>query len=376
MSQASPNQRISAAGYRNQGGRAFLLQDWITVRGNSSSVAGVTQSQELWLEIPQFADAVFWIDVSEVTNPSSGLVLLNLESSPTCDESLFQPVAGIVGMTPATTPTVIKSVAGAGSTAPLSRYVRWRISTTGTGSAWSATFRIRLVGNRSSYWVPTQLSGALLWVRADLGLTISNTGVTGWADQSSNGKNLSSGATPPTWVASSAIRAANPALRFTGSQLMATGSSLWTGAQARTLIVVYKPSSLPGNMEVAGQTGTGATAQWFQLITVPGAGDPYFAGWNDDIAGPTADTNAKWAMVTHSGSSGTAILYKNGASVGSLSFTPNTNNEPFRVGVGWNGAAFQEYFNGDVGEIISYDHVLSTSERTLIQSYIRAYWGI
>src|SRR5437868_2874671 len=93
----------------DEGGRSFVLEKWVTVRGNTGTVGGVTQAREKWLELPQFADATFWIDVAEVTAPTGGLVLLNIETSPSCDESLFQPATGLVSLTASTAPTLARS---------------------------------------------------------------------------------------------------------------------------------------------------------------------------------------------------------------------------------------------------------------------------
>ncbi len=42
----------------------FALTDWITVRGSNNTV---TQSESEWLDLTQYEDLTFWIDVKEVT---------------------------------------------------------------------------------------------------------------------------------------------------------------------------------------------------------------------------------------------------------------------------------------------------------------------
>ena len=116
--------------------RSFLLTDWITA---SSFSADVIQDSEGWLELPGFADATFVIEVSQVANPTSGCVLLYLETAPFPDEAMFtaQPVAGPVQCAASSSPIVARTASG--GSVPLCRYVRWRAHGT-TSNAWSVTF--------------------------------------------------------------------------------------------------------------------------------------------------------------------------------------------------------------------------------------------
>ena len=115
----------------------FILQDWITVRGANNTV---TQSESEWLDLTQYEDVGFWIDVREVT----GTVTLNIQTSPTKDESFFAAAniyqnaalaASATPITPSTTKVLMSS-----ATIPIARYVRW--SLTSSTATFDATFRI------------------------------------------------------------------------------------------------------------------------------------------------------------------------------------------------------------------------------------------
>src|ERR1700722_675798 len=70
---------------------AALLQQWTTAQF-ASGVLTFTQGAEDWLDVSSFADAAFWIDVSQVSGASGAVVQLVLQSSPTKDEAYFGPL--------------------------------------------------------------------------------------------------------------------------------------------------------------------------------------------------------------------------------------------------------------------------------------------
>ena len=94
----------------DQGWRSFELQPWVTIRANASgpapwpAVLSVTQDEGGWVDLSRFADAAFWVEVAEVTQPTGGQVLLTIESSPSEDETLFKPVSQPVAVAPVTDP--------------------------------------------------------------------------------------------------------------------------------------------------------------------------------------------------------------------------------------------------------------------------------
>jgi hypothetical protein len=136
--------------------RAFVLQDWVTIRG-ASTVTSIIQMEPNYGQLDAFQDAIFWLQVSEVTT-GAGTITMNYETAPLKDESLFAAMAtaGIstVAMTP---PTITKVLLSTNPTVPLSRWVRWRLSQTGATSAWDLTFRVLLVANQLFAFHPQQV---------------------------------------------------------------------------------------------------------------------------------------------------------------------------------------------------------------------------
>jgi hypothetical protein len=134
--------------------RAFVLQDWVTIRGGST-ITTVVQNENSYLTLDAYQDAFFWLQVAELTT-GSGTITLNYETSPLKDETLFYATQAIsltsVQMTPpsVTGVTLYGVTAGATTHPPLARFVRWHLLASATAT-WDITFRILVTANQN--WV-------------------------------------------------------------------------------------------------------------------------------------------------------------------------------------------------------------------------------
>jgi hypothetical protein len=117
---------------------AFVLQDWITIRGAASTT--VTQGESEWLDLGPYEDVVFWLQVTEVT----GSPTLLYQTSPSKDESFFAAqTSGMSGAgigLSASASTVVTPALAWSAPFPLARYVRWQIQP--SSSAYDVTMRI------------------------------------------------------------------------------------------------------------------------------------------------------------------------------------------------------------------------------------------
>jgi hypothetical protein len=126
--------------------RAFVLQDWVTIRGGTT-VTSIIQMEANYAQMDAFQDVVFWLQVSENTT-SGGTVTMNYETAPIKDESLFTAM-GTKAINGAAMTPAITSVIAATATTPVARWVRWRLVGSGTfTAAWDVTFRLLLVANQ------------------------------------------------------------------------------------------------------------------------------------------------------------------------------------------------------------------------------------
>jgi len=108
-------------------------------------------------------------------------------------------------------------------------------------------------------FLPTRLPGLVLWLRADLGITLNGGNVSAWADQSGNGNHATQGtaANQPLYV-SSGING-RPTVRFDGvNDVLSTT----TGAVAgdHTIIIAGKWVALPSAVKGILAYGVGGAA--------------------------------------------------------------------------------------------------------------------
>ena len=111
---------------------AFILQDWTTVRGGTTTV---TQAEREWLDHELYQDVIFWLQVSEQT----GSPTLAYQTSPNKDESLFSSLLASPISVSVTASARVSQILMLSASVPLARYVRWQLAGTPT---WDATFRI------------------------------------------------------------------------------------------------------------------------------------------------------------------------------------------------------------------------------------------
>ncbi|HTC70883.1 MAG TPA: hypothetical protein VK662_15035 [Acidothermaceae bacterium] len=125
--------------------RAFVLQDWLTVRG-AGTVTTIVQNEANYLSLDAYQDVVFWLQVAEYTSSANSLIV-NYETAPLKDETLFAVMTSATLSTPIMTPPLITKVLASAASTPLARWVRWHVTST-NGSAWDMTFRILVAGNQ------------------------------------------------------------------------------------------------------------------------------------------------------------------------------------------------------------------------------------
>ena len=117
-----------------------LLQDWVTIRGDSGAgsprVTSIAQSAESWLDLGDFEDLVFFLDVREFTNAS---LKLGYETSPIKQDGSFLPMVGPFLI--AAGQRVDRAFSSMCAVPP-ARYVRWRLSGPSASGVFDVTFRV------------------------------------------------------------------------------------------------------------------------------------------------------------------------------------------------------------------------------------------
>jgi hypothetical protein len=371
--------------------QSVLLQPWTTIRctatGGVGGVTSFTQDDEGWLDLADYADALFWVDVTDVTPSSSSTpIQLILQTSPTRDEPYFAAVAPPLNLTVGLG-QVVRSV-NAPSTSPFARFTRWTLRFVGGSAAsWGATFRIRVSASKQPNFVPTRLPGCFLWLRADLGVTLSSAGtVSNWNDQSGTNdpnKNLAQTQTVPTnlqpaYHLQTAAFNNQPTLQFTnGTTNTFMTSSGWATAiaQPNTWIVVAQNTSGAATQDVM----DGDDNSHGQVVQATSGGTPsvaIYAGTTLGAAGQSwasasallAEFNGGLSQIFF-GSGGFTTAAATGAagSAGCASMTLGSHSQVFGGG---------NYWDGYVAEIIGYNRVLSNSDKAAIRSYLNGRYAL
>lgn len=212
-------------------------------------------------------------------------------------------------------------------------------------------------------------NGHYKWFAADDLTTITKDGsnnVSAWKDKLS--VSTISQETPsnqPLWVAPGIIKGNG------SSAFMQSATAFFTGANARSIYVLYRNVATGSyNTPVCGQA-TGTTARtWFviQERTLSVTGAPYLACYGDDLGNglTVPDNDWKVALADYDGT--TARLYKNNELVASGDKTLNTVNDVFKILRDQTGT----YGNAEIAEIIVGDRADSDVDRTIINNYLNA----
>ena len=208
------------------------------------------------------------------------------------------------------------------------------------------------------------LDGLRLWLKADAGVSGNNVGL--WLDQSSrhNNAHQENGGAQPTLV-NVAINA-RPAVHFDGNDVLSLPPGMMDGAIAGEMFVVTRSTAAGANngfvrfgSQYYGEAyfplpdgriadSFGSTTDWDTGTTTANLGD--FHLYN------AASTSSEWTNRIDGALHFTTLA--NGA-VNTVGFTGTPN-----LGETWVG------FQGDIAEILVFDHALSDSERQAVGHYL------
>lgn len=347
--------------------QGMILQPWTTVQ---SSFATFTQSAEEWLDLCDYADATFWIDVTQIS--SGSVVQLTLQTSPTPDESYFFAVAPPITLATSTTPRMLKTVRSA-ATVPLAKHVRWQLTLLSGTSPWSVTFRVRVAPSRQSFFVPTQLSGCVLWLRADLGITLQ-TGVKQWNNQQGDTtKNLIQNTTgdQPGYTASDGNYNGQASLSFNGSTTYMSASA-WSGTVGYPNTYIFIAHNNGGSSGTAqyimdGATNTDGEPVWYTQSTsqITFASLTLTQAWTSPAAVMGEVTNTSSSHLYFNNFTSPAVT---GTGAGALhSMTFGEHSIAFGGGNNWNGYA---------AEVIAFSRLLTQPEKNQLRNYLNARYAL
>jgi hypothetical protein len=219
------------------------------------------------------------------------------------------------------------------------------------------------------------MTGMKLWLRADFGVVkdASNL-VSSLTDESGSGNTgTSGGSSQPLFV--SGVMNGNPALHFNGqSTVINLPSFLWTGTAAEGFVILRatseQPSANRGLWSIGSNYRNAYPQSDGQIVDDFGSGNYYSSGatvvrLNEQHLYNVVSTSTEWTSRLN----------------GRVQFTTASNTVGFWP---WpvigSGGAVSGYgstnFDGDIAEVIIYDHALSSAERDSVNSYLLSKYGM
>lgn len=357
--------------------RSVLMQDWTTIRG--SGTTAVVQTKSDWLDLEPFADAIFWIETTEVTSPGAGTLNLTFETAPSADESLFAPLDSLVGLQGSTVYPARKLFMNATPNVPLARYLRWNLSGS-TAGTWDVTFRIYLTvgqGVRDAF-TPLAIPGLLLWLRADQGIVFNSGNVDQWFDLSGNGNNVAASApgNRPAFV-TSAING-RPAINCAGSKWLESSVTSLIGAGGIYSVLAVAKNGNGGLFTLRRTTPCSSS------VFVQSAPNTFV--FSDgvtpnmtvlDTSALTQSSSTAFKSCHRYNGAGTLVdVFINGAqkSINSSGKTQTTESGTTGFQVGANPG--NQFWNGLISEVIVAAGAISDLNRQKVELYQRDFFGV
>ncbi|WP_162088693.1 beta strand repeat-containing protein [Chryseobacterium aquaeductus] len=216
------------------------------------------------------------------------------------------------------------------------------------------------------------------WYKGDAGVTTA-TGVSAWQDQA-GGFTVDQGtaANQPTYNTASSLLNFNPSISFDGTNDVLTSATAGvisgSGATTYHFITTVDGTGIGKNVLNTGVVDTndfslrgtnGPTGHLAKVV----------AGNNSNLASIANAYTLNQASLTRAGYSGSAnyISSEGGSETTSSAYTANVNNANIRIGSKLDGTF---YWNGKIGEIITYNGKQSAADYIKVESYLAVKYGI
>jgi hypothetical protein len=218
------------------------------------------------------------------------------------------------------------------------------------------------------------VAGLTQWLRADIGTTIA-TGVSLWEDQGGANRDAvqGTGANQPT-LTSNALNY-NPVLTFNGTSQQMTFSDIGmaSGSANRSSFAVASNNSLTASFRYINFYGTNTSNLGFGLAKNTTNGYEVVGWTNNHIIANTWATSNRYRMVygDYNGTQG-----RGSVDGGSITGT-NRSWTTTLTGTGFIGSnPSNERWSGTIGEVISYNSVLSATDKRRVESYLALRHGL
>lgn len=227
-------------------------------------------------------------------------------------------------------------------------------------------------------FMPTDLADCILWLRADLGVTLTAGKVSAWADQSSNARSFvqaTAGARPvPTTLSGQ-----QAALEFDGGDALGCASWPLPAATEQTIFVVAKRATMaaagylldtypngvsrPEALYWAPNVGVGNPGYAF-LVEGAQAGTGFDIYYNSDVTNPhvlcVTQTTEQRSLIVDGAAQYTEVLDQDNMEILTL-------NVGGSISGGW---------KGEIAEYVWFSRILTLGEIETMESYLGGRYSV
>jgi hypothetical protein len=235
---------------------------------------------------------------------------------------------------------------------------------------------VGLASRGGSSFVPPSISGNVLWLRADMGVTLNATRVSGWADQSGTGdanKNVAQATEgkQPLFNASDANFNGHPSFTYSNVRLDCLQSGTWATPMPNpaTWFIVARQSTFALCFFTDGIVGTNRQSMYQH--TPAGAETQITSGTALTAAGKLSDAGT-FVLGGVFGASGK--IYRNAKTAIASGTTGTQTLTGLTIGALYDAAQFA--INGQIAEVIGYNRALTQAEVETVLTYLGTRYAI
>jgi hypothetical protein len=229
----------------------------------------------------------------------------------------------------------------------------------------------QVFGHGDDGFDPSSIAGLGVWLDATQIASTDGTALSSWSDASGGGHHATqgTGAAQPTYQTNELN--GKPVVRFDGTDdFMGLGDLSLVFPTAATLLVVY------------GITGTEDRYSVFENTSNNGywsysGGVGYFCAFRtariDGYPAAMPETGTNLVSVVSSASTYQVYLDGTGQGAQAAGYSAGGGGNVYEIG---RGTGTSEYLAGDIAELLIYNSALSNGDRTTVEAYLTAKWGV
>ena len=233
-------------------------------------------------------------------------------------------------------------------------------------------------------FTPTSITGLKMWFDAAdaTTLTLSSGSVTQWTDKSGTGNTLTPWSGQANATVSSAYQNGLNVLNFSGNSLYR--SPLGSAVYPQEVYIILAMKSVSAHNDVLGMGDT--SVDNFNSLTF---GEHTASRWHNGSSGfnrtpncvsPTNETSTSFLLINWSIANNNFLIRRNGTQlVQTASYTysfSTASTSIFQIGFRHTNITGSANFNGYIGEILTYNTQLGTTDRQKVEGYLAWRWGL